>query len=183
VAMMLILGGARSGKSSFAVREAESVCASPVMIATAEALDSEMADRIARHQNERGAQWKTIESPLDIAEAIGQEKSKNLIVIDCLTLWLSNLMHAGRNPVEASDALLMSLRLRDSILIANEVGLGIVPDNALARAFRDEAGRMNQKMASAADTVIFVAAGLPMYLKGQKTLDQDLAVSPVRQAQ
>ena len=166
--VMLVLGGARSGKSSFALCEAESCSASPVMIATAQALDAEMTERILRHRQERGSQWTTIEAPLDLVEVITQVEAGSVLVIDCLTLWLSNLMHGGRDPVQACEELIPILKKRDAILIANEVGLGIVPDNALARAFRDEAGRMNQKIAAVADTVVFVAAGLPLYLKGQK---------------
>ena len=168
--MMLVLGGARSGKSSFALREAESCSAALVMIATAQALDTEMSDRISRHRQERGSQWRTIEAPLDLVEVISREEASSVLVIDCLTLWLSNLMHAGRDPVQACEELIPVLKKRNAILIANEVGLGIVPDNALARAFRDEAGRMNQRIAAAADTVVFVAAGLPLYLKGQQGL-------------
>jgi adenosylcobinamide kinase/adenosylcobinamide-phosphate guanylyltransferase len=136
------------------------------MIATAEALDEEMADRIARHRAERGPRWRTLETPLDLVGALGQVGAGEMAVIDCLTLWVSNLMHAERDPETEAEALIAALKGRDVILIANEVGLGIVPDNALARRFRDVAGRLNQRVAAAADRVVFVAAGLPLVLKG-----------------
>ena len=137
-----------------------------VLIATAEALDEEMAARIARHRAERGDRWRTIEAPLALAEALAQVGPQETAVVDCLTLWVSNLMHAGRDIGTQTDGLLAALRGRDALLVANEVGLGIVPDNALARRFRDEAGRLNQRVAAVADRVAFLAAGLPLWLKG-----------------
>ena len=173
MSMLFVLGGARSGKSAFALREAESRGLPLVMIATAEALDEEMASRIQRHREERGLNWTTIEAPLDLESALSQVTPGSIVVIDCLTLWLSNLIHAGKDCIQATHQLINALKMHEAILIANEVGLGIVPDNALSRLFRDEAGRMNQKVASAADTVVFVAAGLPLYLKGQASIKQN----------
>jgi adenosylcobinamide kinase/adenosylcobinamide-phosphate guanylyltransferase len=162
----LVLGGARSGKTRYALAAAERLGERPVMIATAEALDAEMAARIARHRAERGAQWRTLEAPLDLAGALGAVEAGETAVVDCLTLWLSNLMYAERDVERETETLVAALAGRRVILVANEVGLGVVPDNALARRFRDEAGRMNQRIAAAADRVVFVAAGLPMVLKG-----------------
>jgi adenosylcobinamide kinase/adenosylcobinamide-phosphate guanylyltransferase len=168
VRISLILGGARSGKSARAL--ALATAPPRTFLATAEPLDAEMADRIARHKTERGAErdagWRLVEAPLDLAPAIARHREGSLVV-DCLTLWLSNLMHAGRDPAAATDALLDALRGSGRvILVSNEVGLSIAPENALARAFRDEQGRLNQRVAAAADHVEFVAAGLPLVLKG-----------------
>ena len=160
----LILGGARSGKSARAL--ALATAAPRTFLATAEALDAEMADRIARHKAERGAGWRLVEAPLDLAPAVAGHRAGSLVV-DCLTLWLSNLMHAGRDPAAETAALVEALRDAGRvILVSNEVGLSIAPENALARAFRDEQGRLNQRVAAAADHVEFVAAGLPLLLKG-----------------
>lgn len=160
----LILGGARSGKSARALQLAT---ASPrVFVATAEALDGEMADRIACHRAERGADWRTVEAPLDIAPIIAAH-GEGVLVVDCLTLWLSNLIHAGRDPAAETGVLVEALkRCGRVILVSNEVGLSIAPDNALARRFRDEQGRLNQRLAAIADHVEFIAAGLPLTLKG-----------------
>jgi adenosylcobinamide kinase/adenosylcobinamide-phosphate guanylyltransferase len=161
----LILGGARSGKSAHALRLAEVGGRRPVMIATAQALDAEMAERIARHRAERGARWRTLEAPLDLSAAIAAIGAEEIAVIDCLTLWVSNLMLAERDIARETARLLEAMRGKELLLVANEVGLGIVPDNALARRFRDEAGRVNQRVAAAADHVVFIAAGLPLTLK------------------
>lgn len=164
----LVLGGARSGKSRYAetlVHEA----GGGVYLATAQALDDEMAARIAKHRTDRGHGWTTLEEPLELAAALDRgARAGQPILVDCLTLWLSNLMGAGR-AVEPETARLLAVLKSvpvSVVLVANEVGLGIVPDNALARAFRDEAGRLNQAIAAAADRVVFLAAGLPMVLKG-----------------
>lgn len=161
----LILGGARSGKSARALAIAT---ASPkIFLATAEALDAEMADRIALHQTERGDDWDLIEAPLDIAEPIADAEDGTLVV-DCLTLWLSNLMHHGRDTEAETAALIHAIADSDArlIFVSNEVGLSIAPENALARRFRDAQGRLNQRIAASVDHVEFVAAGLPMVLKG-----------------
>lgn len=160
----LVLGGARSGKSVFA----ESLLAAGgVYIATAEARDQEMRDRIGLHQDRRGRAWRTVEAPLELAEALLANQGPALV--DCLTLWTSNLLLADRDAVQECDAIVAALQKRqgDAVLVSNEVGLGIVPDNKLARAFRDQAGFVNQKIAKAADRVVFVAAGLPLVLKGR----------------
>lgn len=162
----LILGGARSGKTNYALRAAEATGRSLMMIATAEALDGEMEDRIARHRAERGPAWRTLEAPLDLADALAQVGPDNTAVVDCLTLWLSNLMHADRDIDAETETLIAALAGRDALLVSNEVGLGIVPDNALGRRFRDAAGRLNQQVAEAADKVVFIVAGLPLVLKG-----------------
>lgn len=169
-----ILGGARSGKSAYALALAEAALTvkseTPrlVYLATAEAGDAEMAARIRRHQSERGPRWSTIETPLDISAALDREKdSGQIIVIDCLTLWLSNLMHAERDIAAATGELLQALKACPCpvIVLSNEVGLGIVPDNPLAREFRDHAGRLHQALAAQADRVDFMAAGLQLRLK------------------
>lgn len=165
---LLVLGGARSGKSSYALQRAEATDGPHVFIATAEIFDDEMHDRIARHREERGPHWTTVEAPLDIINAILARRGQGgVLLIDCLTLWTSNLMLAKHDIEQATQALCDALSGHDAhvILVANEVGLGIVPENRLARAFRDAAGRMNQAIARTVDEVIFVAAGLPMQLK------------------
>jgi len=162
----LILGGARSGKTSLALRAAEATGRRPVMIATAEALDEEMAERIARHRAERGPLWRTLEAPLDLPAALETIGADEAAVVDCLTLWVSNMMHADRDVVAETPRLIAALAGREVWLVSNEVGLGVVPDHALARRFRDVAGRLNQALAAAADRVVFVAAGLSLTLKG-----------------
>lgn len=161
-----ILGGARSGKSARALALAEQVSGPLTFLATAEALDDEMAERIDRHKAERGPEWGLIEAPLDIASTV-QRHRHGVLLIDCLTLWLSNLMHHERvvdvETARLIDALGSSGRV---ILVSNEVGLSIAPENALARRFRDAQGRLNQAVAAAADHVVFIAAGLPLTLKG-----------------
>jgi adenosyl cobinamide kinase/adenosyl cobinamide phosphate guanylyltransferase len=162
----LVLGGARSGKSRYAE---DLVTAAPRpwhYIATAEAHDDEMRARIRAHQTRRAAGWITVEAPLDLPGALIEAQARPVLV-DCLTLWLSNLMLAGRDPSGATAELdsAMAARGAMSVLVANEVGLGIVPDNALARAFRDAAGLLNQHVAAHAATVVFMAAGLALRLK------------------
>lgn len=165
----LILGGARSGKSRRALALAEKTSERRVFLATAEALDDEMAARIARHKAERGEGWETVEAPLDLVEALEAAATPDMVcVVDCLTLWLSNLMHHRRD-VERETARLS--RALDAwpgsiILVSNEVGLGLVPETELGRAFRDAQGRLNQAIAQVCDRVEFVAAGLPLTLKG-----------------
>ena len=165
----LVLGGARSGKSSFAEKLVSERAGPRAYIATAQARDDEMAARIKRHQQDRGENWTTCEEPVEISKTVRQiSKGHPVILIDCLTLWLSNLMEAGHDVDKATDDLIEVLQQisGDVVMVANEVGLGIVPANALARAFRDEAGRMNMRIAEAADTVYFVAAGLANKMKG-----------------
>jgi adenosylcobinamide kinase/adenosylcobinamide-phosphate guanylyltransferase len=163
----LVLGGARSGKSRFA--EGLLADASPrTYLATAEPGDAEMAARIAAHRARRGAGWTTVEAPLELVPALRRATAAGGgVLVDCLTLWLANLLAAGRDPAAAGDALVDALAELPgrTVLVSNEVGLGIVPDNALARAFRDHAGRLHQAMAAVAPRVYWVAAGLPLLLK------------------
>ena len=168
-AVTLVLGGARSGKSGYAEMLVAGASASAVYVATAEAGDAEMAGRIAAHRAGRSESWRTIEVPLDLASAIAEHASPGQpILVDCLTLWLSNLMGAGRIVEHESEMLCAALRDASGpvVLVANEVGLGLVPDSELGRAFRDAAGHLNQAVAAIADRVVFVAAGLPLVLKG-----------------
>jgi adenosylcobinamide kinase/adenosylcobinamide-phosphate guanylyltransferase len=167
--LILLIGGARSGKSRMALERAESCSgAGLVYIATAEALDEEMSERIARHRTERGPRWRTVEAPLDLPGALVDESaSGRVIVVDCLTLWLSNVMLRERDVALATADLLDALAHNEStvLLVSNEVGMGIVPENELARRFRDEAGRLNQAVARAADEVLLVCAGLGLRMK------------------
>lgn len=165
---LLVLGGARSGKSRYAQSRSESLSGDLLYIATAQAFDAEMADRIARHQADRGPRWSTLDVPLDLSAAIlSHARQDRVVLVDCLTLWTSNLMFAERDLDAETEGLAAALRHAAGpvILVSNEVGLGIVPDNALARRFRDAAGRINQAVAAVADEVQFVAAGLPLRLK------------------
>ena len=167
----LILGGARSGKSRHAEAMVEEAAANGLYIATAAAGDGEMAMRIRHHRERRGPFWTTVEEPLHLAHAIEAHALPGRpILVDCLTLWLSNLMMEGRAVEAATDRLLTALEESTVpvVLVANEVGQGIVPDNALARAFRDHAGRINQRIAAAADRVVMMVAGLPMTVKGEE---------------
>ena len=164
----LVFGGARSGKSLFAESLVLDAGAQRVYIATAERVDDEMTRRIEVHRARRGQAWRTVEAPIELAQAIGRESTpRTCLLVDCLTVWLGNLMHHGRDVDAAAKSLLESLSAAPGpvVLVANEVGLGIVPDNPLARAFRDHAGRLNQAVARAAGNVHFVAAGIPMALK------------------
>jgi adenosylcobinamide kinase / adenosylcobinamide-phosphate guanylyltransferase len=163
----LVLGGARSGKSAHAEALTTARPGPWVYIATAQAFDDEMRERIALHQRRRAAGWVTREAPLELAAAILSADPEQPVLVDCLTLWLTNLMLGGDDVPAATQAVLQSLtkRTAPTVLVSNEVGLGIVPDNALARLFRDEAGRLNQRVAAAADRVVFVAAGLPLVMK------------------
>lgn len=167
----LVLGGARSGKSAFAQKAAEDAASTgrPVMIATGQAFDEEMAQRIARHQADRGESWTTLEAPLALPEALATLPEGAVAVVDCLTLWLSNLMLAERDVEAAANALVEAVAACPARLwlVSNEVGLGIVPETSLGRRFRDEAGRLHQRLAQVADTVYFVAAGLPLRMKPQ----------------
>ena len=159
----LVLGGARSGKSAHAL----SLATPPrAFVATAQAGDGEMADRIAAHQAERGSDWTLIEAPLDLIGALEQAKGQN-VLIDCLTLWLSNLMHHKHDVAQETTQLINAMQRASGsiVLVSNEVGMGLAPMNALGREFRDEQGRLNQRIAATADSVEFVAAGLPLRLK------------------
>lgn len=164
-----ILGGARSGKSSFAEGLIEASGMDAVYLATGRAWDDEMSERIGLHKMRRGPFWSTIEEPLDLVGTLQNECADNkAILVDCLTLWLTNLMMAERNIGDEIARLTAVLPLLKGavVLVSNEVGLGIVPENRMAREFRDHAGRLHQAVAGAAATVYFVAAGLPLKMKG-----------------
>jgi adenosylcobinamide kinase/adenosylcobinamide-phosphate guanylyltransferase len=168
---VLVLGGARSGKTSFAERLAVKHGTRPAYLATAEALDTEMVERVETHRRQREGRFETIEQPLALAETLQAAASHHdVILVDCLTLWISNMLGAGTNVAEAVEELAATLRQMESsmvILVSNEVGLGIVPENAMARNFRDLAGAAHQRLAEICDDVYFIAAGLPLVLKGR----------------
>jgi adenosylcobinamide kinase/adenosylcobinamide-phosphate guanylyltransferase len=166
--LTLVLGGARSGKSAYAERILTAMPPPWAYIATAEPSDDEMRERISVHRARRGEEWIQYETPLDLAGTLAGETVARPCLVDCLTLWVSNLMYENRSVVDETEALLdaLSERTAPCVLVSNEVGLGIVPETALARLFRDEAGRLHQRVAAVADRVIFVAAGLPITLKG-----------------
>lgn len=168
--ILFVLGGARSGKSAYAEARARGTGLEPVYLATAQAFDEEMQDRVNRHRADRAADgWTTIEEPLALADTITAERAASrVLLVDCLTLWVSNLMMAERDIDRETDRLIATLANEQTgkvIFVSNETGLGIVPDNAMARAFRDHAGRLNQRIAAIAEEVVFVAAGLPLTLK------------------
>jgi adenosylcobinamide kinase/adenosylcobinamide-phosphate guanylyltransferase len=181
--VIFVTGGAKSGKSSFALSEAAKHEGQKAFIATAGALDEEMTNRIEKHKGERGVGWDTYEEPIRIAEVIKNIEGKyGAIVVDCLTLWLSNLMHAKLDITQEIENLVEVFRnsgpsprrvacgdrtLNSGLfLVSNEVGAGIVPENKLAREFRDLAGTMNQKIAGVSDEVFMVVAGIPVQIKG-----------------
>ena len=168
---LFVIGGARSGKSRYAQARAEAAGESPVFVATAEAFDDEMRARIAQHRADRDARWRTVEAPRDLPAAIDALNDGGAVVlVDCLTLWASNLLLADADIPAATAGLCAAVaRFEGSlILVANEVGLGIVPDNALARQFRDAAGQINQAVAASADVVVLLTAGLPLTLKARE---------------
>ena len=167
-ASLFVIGGARSGKSRYAQARAEAAGANPVFVATAEAFDDEMRERIARHRADRDMRWTTVEAPRELPAAIDAVNGEGAVVlVDCLTLWVSNLLLADANIARAGQQLCDAIGRFEGtlILVANEVGLGIVPDNALARAFRDAAGQLNQSVAATAAEVVLVTASLPLTLK------------------
>lgn len=171
---VLVLGGARSGKSRMAQQWAEEASPTRIFIATAQAFDDEMGERIAHHRATRDASWRTLEAPLELAEAVrASAGSDRIVLVDCLTLWLSNVVLDGRDACRETDALTDALRDAGGpvLLVSNEVGQGIVPSTALGRGFRDEQGRLNQRIAQACDAVVFVAAGCPLLLKPAPPLD------------
>lgn len=175
ITRILILGGARSGKSRWALKLAESNWRRPLYVATAEALDKEMVARIAAHKKARSRRWACAEEPLELARLINRAgklyPARDVLLIDCLTLWLNNILFKwGLKSFHRRKAdLLKAVRAskKSLIMVSNEVGLGVVPDSKLGRQFRDLAGWLNQDLASVADTVVFVAAGLPVILKGK----------------
>ena len=165
---ILIVGGARSGKSRRALQLAGETGGRRIFIATAEASDAEMAERIGRHRAERGVEFRTLEVPLDLVDALEAEVSPDgIVVVDCLTLWLSNLMHHGRNVVAETNALAAFLAAAPGpvILVSNEVGMGLVPETRLGREFRDAQGELNREVAAVCGRVEFMVAGLPVTVK------------------
>lgn len=181
----LLIGGARSGKSARALMLGQSLGQSLdrspgqspdkppgerlVFVATAEALDSEMEDRIARHKADRAGQWETLEAPVKLVSALSEAAALgDVCVVDCLTLWLSNLMHHGCDIEQETERLEQAVSLFPGhlVLVSNELGLGLVPETALGRRFRDAQGRLNQRLALICSRVEFIAAGLPLVLKG-----------------
>jgi adenosylcobinamide kinase/adenosylcobinamide-phosphate guanylyltransferase len=171
---MLVLGGAKSGKSSFAMDICNSMNRKRVFLATAQALDQEMEERITRHQTERDSDWNTIEEPLKVAKKINSLDSKDtVILLDCLTLWLNNLyMEHGEDQEGINEAIEnLARQLTDIqgaiVVVSNEVGMGIVPDNQLSRRYRDTAGFANQCIARLSGKVVAVVAGLPLVLKDE----------------
>jgi len=165
--LTLVLGGARSGKSRHAEALIEALPAPWCYIATAQAYDDEMADRIAEHRARRSTDWITVDAPLALPEALRGTPVGQPVLVDCLTLWLTNLILAEGDTVAAGRALIEACQAASApvVLVSNEVGLGIVPENALARRFRDEAGRLHQNLAAQAERVVFMVAGIPMQVK------------------
>ncbi|WP_333612770.1 bifunctional adenosylcobinamide kinase/adenosylcobinamide-phosphate guanylyltransferase [Brevundimonas bullata] len=170
MAITLVLGGARSGKSAFAQKQAEQAAAKtgrpPLMIATAEPVDDEMRDRIDRHRAERGEAWRTLEAPLNLVAAVRDLTAEDVVVVDCLTLWLSNQMLGDHDLPAAIDDLAVAFAACPATVwvVSNEVGWSLVPENALGRRFRDEAGRLNQRVAAVADAACLIVAGMRLDL-------------------
>lgn len=171
----LVLGGARSGKSAFAEKLVAGSGLTRIYVATATAGDDEMQLRIAQHRRQRGPGWITVEEPLALVDVLTREATHGrAVLVDCLTLWLSNLMLAGRDPdIEARRlARFLGVARYPVVLVSNEVGLGLVPETPLGRAFRDAQGRLNQIIAAEAPQVVFIAAGLPLWLKRPSRKDR-----------
>ena len=164
--LTFVLGGARSGKSLVAEGLVTRLAAPWTYVATAQAFDEEMRVRIASHVGRRAEGWRTVEAPFELAGAL--DAAEGPVLVDCLTLWVSNLLLRGDDPGGAADGLLAALgrRAGETVVVSNEVGLGIVPDNALSRAFRDAAGVLHQRVAERAERVVLVVAGLPLWVKG-----------------
>ena len=169
--LILVLGGARSGKSAYAEALVIQSGLAATYVATARAGDEEMATRIAEHRARRGSSWRTVEAPDALEDALEREAGEGrAVLVDCLTLWLSNLMLANAD-IEARTKRLGDMAQRTKglcVFVSNEVGLGIVPDTPLGRRFRDAQGRLNQRIAAIAERVVFMAAGLPLVLKGSE---------------
>lgn len=164
---LLVLGGARSGKSSYALEQAESLGKNRLFLATAQALDKEMEDRIALHRVERGDDWRVLEEPVNIADVLATETDADVILVDCLTLWLSNLMLDDYDLAIETEKLLGALNVCGCpvVMVSNEVGFSLVPESSLGRKFRDAQGLLNQEIAAQVPRVDLVAAGLPLHLK------------------
>ncbi|MCK0141869.1 bifunctional adenosylcobinamide kinase/adenosylcobinamide-phosphate guanylyltransferase [Aliiroseovarius sp. F20344] len=166
--LTLVLGGAASGKSDYAERLVVSTGRPMLYIATAQSFDAEMDDKIARHQARRGNGWRTIEAPLEASDAFACAQENEVVLFDCATMWLSNQLFAENNLGDAESALFKGIAgcAAPVVVVSNEVGAGIVPENALARRFRQAQGELNQRIAAKADLAITVMAGLPIALKG-----------------
>jgi adenosylcobinamide kinase/adenosylcobinamide-phosphate guanylyltransferase len=169
VSLVVLLGGARSGKSQLAVQLAARASAPVVFLATGEAGDEEMADRIARHRQERPASWSTVEEPVELEQAVAGAAGESTLIVDCLSLWVSNLIETRTaqeiEAVASAAAHVAAARPGLTVAVSNEVGLGIVPDNALARDYRDVLGRVNALWVAAADEAYFVVAGRTIKLE------------------
>ncbi len=167
--IVLVIGGTRSGKSAFALSRAGELPGRKVYIATAQACDTEMTERIHKHRQKRGQEWTTLEEPVRLGRAVREvSPAYDVIVIDCLTIWLSNLLCVSRELEGEQDDFVDSLRALGAstlFIVSNEVGMGIVPENELARRFRDLAGELNQRIAQIADEVFLISAGLPLKIK------------------
>jgi len=166
--LTLVIGGARSGKSRYAEAMTMAQPSPWVYVATAEPFDDEMRARIGEHRSRRGEEWRTVDAPADLAGAIKGAPARGTVLVDCLTLWLNNLMYKERDIDTETERLEAALAARNAptLLVSNEVGSGIVPDNAEARRFRDLQGLLNQRMAARADRVVLLVAGLPLFVKG-----------------
>lgn len=167
--LTFVLGGAASGKSAFAERLIKESGAPRVYIATAQVYDSEMREKVDKHIELRGPNWQTVEAPQDVVGALALVQSDQVVLLDCATMWLTNHLLAENDIAAESKALVLALQCCSGrvVVVSNEVGMGIVPDNALARQFRQEQGQLNQALAEASDLAVFVVAGLPQVLKGQ----------------
>jgi len=169
--IVLIVGGARSGKSTFALKEGSAVKGTKAFVATAEILDEEMRTRIENHKRQRGKEWNTYEEPLRLAALVEKIRDKyDVILIDCLTLWMSNIMHADMDIEEEINRLLSAITGQlsaDLYLVSNEVGMGLVPDSPLGRVYRDNLGHLNQEIAQVATDVYFMVAGVVLRIKGE----------------
>ena len=167
--LSLVLGGAASGKSAFAENLVLQSGNAPVYLATAQVFDDEMAEKVARHRDTRGAGWVTVEEPLDLGPSLAQITPQQTVLIDCATLWLTNVILGDHDVADHTNALLTAIAACQGpvVVVSNEVGQGIVPNNALSRKFRNAQGGLNQQIAAEADLVVAVMAGLPLVLKGQ----------------
>lgn len=169
---IFITGGCRSGKSRFALNYANQHFSRKIYLATCEVLDEEMAQRVGNHKKMRGPEWQTVEEPIEVVDKIGLYGNEvEVILLDCITLWLSNLLIRWKNDPKILEEIErfidLSKQVRSSlIIVSNEVGMGIVPADPLARRFRDLSGMANQRMAEAADTVVLMVSGIPIFLKG-----------------
>ena len=165
----LVLGGAASGKSVYAEELVLRLPGAPVYIATAQGFDDEMVDKIAAHRRRRGDTWTTVEEPFDLPDAIRETGQRNTaVLVDCLTLWLTNIMATERDIADETDKLVAAIEAVEGriVLVSNEIGLGLVPENDFTRHFRNLHGTLNQSVAAAVDRAVFIAAGLPLTLKG-----------------